>query len=863
MDIDQMRTVLSSQDRPRAVEDSTFTEDRRLVITKMKAMDLSTGLGQIPSILQQDNSNLQHVSACLGQMPAGFYVTILVGNNEYRTANKAVRADGGVVEWQDHIDLPSDLSSLAELRIYASLELGPMLGRGQLLQKFSISVRDLVDRSNVSRPICFLPEESEVVASCSYLEVTVESLSTQDMNAIVLCSPVSAESDEARALAEAADVGHTHMLRYYKDADESHLNRAITQFRRVLDRCPFDHPARSAALSILATAKFISSQARDAHLDLDVPIFLFKDALDLRSLDHPDHASSLLKLALALSSRFHKRDHAADADEAKELLDSVLGTCSPGGFEYQAAVFVSSIFALSTRAHGVGCADATVTVSSTQSASRGAPYSFDELYRELEQCKQRDDPRLLDDIISQHREALSFYVPGQLEWLDWKDSLGAALFLRFQRQGQKQDLEDALLFHREMLVWTPRHRTHHCRSLNNLADALRDHFWQDGDGKDVEEGVYRSRDALALTPPGHPDRARSLSNLGDDLGTQFQQSGDKDDLDEAIQLGRDVLALTPPGHPDRASYLSTLGLDLGTQFQQSGDRDDLDEAIQLGQDALALTPPGHPDRAEYLSTLGLCLGRQFQQSGDRDDLDKAIQLGRDALALTPSGHPDRASYLSSLGHDLGTQFQQSGDRDDLDEAIQLGQDALALTPPGHPDRASYLSTLGHDLGTRFSQSGDRGDFDHALQLCIDAVIAHPPNHPFQVHVFATCADTYLCLYQTQHNQEHLSNAMHYFHAATTVASGNMPERLARCISWIQHAEHYQHSSALDAYSRSLQLLDSHLAATASVSARHQARMGFPTHLPIDAASCALRCGNICQSVELLEQGRNLLWTQIA
>ncbi|KAF8835268.1 hypothetical protein BDN67DRAFT_856965, partial [Paxillus ammoniavirescens] len=106
-------------------------------------------------------------------------------------------------------------------------------------------------------------------------------------------------------------------------------DEAVTQFHHVVHCCPPDHPARGAALSNLATAKFISGQATGAHLDVDMAIFLFQDARDLRPRDHRYHASTLLKLAIALLSRFNKRGDAADADEAQELLDSVLDICSP------------------------------------------------------------------------------------------------------------------------------------------------------------------------------------------------------------------------------------------------------------------------------------------------------------------------------------------------------------------------------------------------------------------------------------------------------------------------------------------------------------------------------------------------------
>ncbi|KIJ08545.1 hypothetical protein PAXINDRAFT_88722, partial [Paxillus involutus ATCC 200175] len=859
---------------------------------------------------------------------------------------------------------------------------------------------------------------------------------------------------ETCAVAEATESGHAHMLRYYKDADESHINKAAMQFYRVLDHCPIDHPARSAALSNLAMAKFISSQATGAHLDLDMAIFLFQDACDLRPRDHPDHPSTLLKLAITLLRRF-------------------------------------------------------------------------------KQCKQRDNPQLLDEVISQHRDALSFYVPGQPQWIQWKCNLAVALYWRFGRQGQKQDLGEVICAYRDVLVWTARRRTEHSMPLNNIANVLLARFQQSGDRKDLEEAIQHNRDALVLRPPGHPDRGVSLNNLANMLWTRFSKSGDRKDLEEAIQHNRDALVLRPPGHPDRGVSLNNLANMLWTRFQQGGDREDLEEAIQyyqhalvltppghrnhgvllnnfanmlwtrfqqggdrkdleeaiqhyqdvlvlvpLGhphrasplnnianallirfeqggdgkdleeaiqhyqdalvlrphghprrgmslngianalwtqfkqggvrkdleeatqyyrdaliltppghplrasslnnianvlltqfeqggdrkdleeaiqhyqdalmltppghplhasslnnianvlwtrfqqggdrqdleeaiqyyrntliltppghphcgmslnniasvlvtrfqqdgdrkdleeaiqhhQDALALRPPGHPDRGMSLNNIAIVLRARFHQGGDRNDLEKAIQHNREALVLTPPGHPHRGMSLYNLATVLVMQFEKGGDRKDLEEAIQHHQDALILRPPGHPDRGMLLNNIATALLTRFEQGGDRKDLEQALQLCHIAKAESPPSHPIQVHLLGNFALIHLSLYHTQHEQNHLHSAMSYFSAATTLSSSNRLPCLNNCMSWIQHAEHHQHSSALDAYTRSLELLDSYLSATASVSARHQARLNFPANLSVDAASCALRCGDICQALELLEQGRTILWNQMA
>ncbi|KAG1831179.1 hypothetical protein DFJ58DRAFT_736713 [Suillus subalutaceus] len=71
---------------------------------------------------------------------------------------------------------------------------------------------------------------------------------------------------------------------------------------RASDLCPMDHNHRPEALLNLAAAKFVSCQADGRHLDLDIPINLFQDALDLCPIDHPDITQ--LHPTIALQSHF-------------------------------------------------------------------------------------------------------------------------------------------------------------------------------------------------------------------------------------------------------------------------------------------------------------------------------------------------------------------------------------------------------------------------------------------------------------------------------------------------------------------------------------------------------------------------------
>ncbi|KAG1736983.1 hypothetical protein EDB19DRAFT_1006146 [Suillus lakei] len=99
---------------------------QQIVITAIRATDLTLGLRRIP---------------------AGFHMMVKADGAECQTGNKPVHVDQAVVEWNERILLPCELSSQVRVNVYASFELGPMLCHGELLRTFEISVGELLDRS--------------------------------------------------------------------------------------------------------------------------------------------------------------------------------------------------------------------------------------------------------------------------------------------------------------------------------------------------------------------------------------------------------------------------------------------------------------------------------------------------------------------------------------------------------------------------------------------------------------------------------------------------------------------------------------------------------------------------------------------
>ncbi|KIJ59205.1 hypothetical protein HYDPIDRAFT_33436, partial [Hydnomerulius pinastri MD-312] len=463
-----------STDGSRAKRAKTVAPDQRVMITNLKATNVAAGLRRIP---------------------AGFYVSVSSGNDNWKTTNKPACPISGTTEWKDLIDLPSDVSAEVHIRIYASFELGYTLGQGEVLRKFSITVGDLLEHSRSSRAIVFSARAGEVLSPCTSLEVTVEEvLPSDDVLHRPAAACVETRPHEELFLAQATDVGHNHMHHYYKNWQESRLDQAIREFRRVVDRCQSDHPGRSAALSNLAMAKFISCQVREAYLDLDEPISLFREALDLRPHDHPDRPCTLINLSIALLARFRGRGHItlADADDAEELLQRVLDICPAESYAYKAAFLVNA-FSCHSREDNRPVPHISAPASS---ASWQLPSSLNELARLLRECETRDDPRLLDDVIAQHLAAENYLIADGREWVVLQNNLIVALTMRFERQGRVQDLEESIQRGRVLSLSCP----NDSGIINNLAIALSRRFEQRGDGNDVDEAIQHHRAALQLRP---------------------------------------------------------------------------------------------------------------------------------------------------------------------------------------------------------------------------------------------------------------------------------------------------------------------------------------------------------------------------
>ncbi|KAG2147872.1 CHAT domain-containing protein [Suillus bovinus] len=690
--------------------------------------------------------------------------------------------------------------------------------------------------------------------------------------------------------------------RFHHRGNGEDLDHAIALQQEALALCPVGHTGRSMSLNNLATTLSSRFHHRGNREDLDEAIALQREALALCPVGHTDRSMSLNNLATQLSSRFDRQGNGEDLDQAIALQREALALCPVGHTDRSMSLNILGTRLSSRFNHRGNGEDLDEAITLQREGLALCPVghtdrsmSLNNLATQLSsRFERRGNGEDLDQAIAFQREALALCPVGHTDRLMSLNNLAGALSSRFHHRGNGEDLDQAIALHREALALCPVGHTDRSKSLNNLTTQLSSRFDRRGNGEDLDQAIALQQEALALCPVGHTDRFMSLNNLANQLFPAFPPrqrrrlgSGYRTEQGSAgfapgrshtsiwvITQPRDytLLPLSHRGNREdwiRLSHFTGKHWLCARSVTQIGNSEDLDEAIALHREALALRPVGHTDRSMSLNNLATQLSSRFHHRGDGEDLDEAIALHREALALCPVGHTDRSKSLNNRAITLSSRFHHQGNGEDLNEAIALHREALALRPVGHTDRSMSLINLANQLCSRFDHRGNGEDLNESRENLLCALTLLTQHDPRQLKVHESIANVYLSFHHSEldgtgpgENPDSLNATMHHFKAATHVVSAGLLSRLRASLTWVHCAHQYSHGTQLEAYATSMQLLDAYMSVTASIPSRHDAMKEFPNTPAVDAASCALRSGDVGRAVELLEQGRTIIWTQM-
>jgi tetratricopeptide (TPR) repeat protein len=467
----------------------------------------------------------------------------------------------------------------------------------------------------------------------------------------------------------------------------------------------------------------------------------------------------------------------------------------------------------------------------------------------------------LDSAISAGRQAIAATPPGHAERVKYLSNLGGTLFARFQHSGEPDYLDSAIDVVQQAVHASPPNHPDRLVYLANLSAALLVRFERAGDDKDLDSAINAAQEAVASSPPMHPDRALFLSDLGSSLLARFKRSGNPADLDTAVSVERLAVELVPPGHLDRTSYLASLADALRTRFHQTADRADLDDAVDAAQQAVDATVPRDVRLAGYLSSLGGGLGTRFERFGDIADLDAAIKAGFRAVEAARTSDPKRTLYLSNVGKSLLVRFRATGRDADLDAGIEATQQAAAATSATSPDLTPVLCNLGAAYFERFRHRGHREDLDAAIDAAQRSVTAAPPDQPNRATLLSNLGIYRYARFEQSGLDADLDNALDCWKRAVDAPADELRVRVDAARSWGAAAARANRThEATAGYAAAVRLLPVAAWHGLDRTARED-QLAQWAGLAADAAACAALQGDPELAVELLEQGRSIIWRQ--
>lgn len=384
-----------------------------------------------------------------------------------------------------------------------------------------------------------------------------------------------------------------------------------------------------------------------------------------------------------------------------------------------------------------------------------------------------------------------------------------------------------------------------------------------GDAEALTDAIEHSRLSLPNEHECEASPETSAGALSDHAGcllARYRHQGSDADLEDAICLSSRAVALTPPGSTWLNVRLEMLATSFHARYWHARDGADLTAALQLGRAAVAdrygaRNPDNHANLANFLWTLS---GIEWSI----DVVDEAIECARTALALLREDDPRTPRLNSVLSNVLRSRYEVSGDLPDLADAVDAGRAALSSTPEPHVDHGLYATNLASLLRLLAGRLDSAEPLAEAVDAARAGVDATGPDDPRLARYANVLAATLRNLSELERSADLLDEAHAAWKRGATHPTSPPSDRLTCALSGARSlASSGQTAAALESYELAIELLG-RVAWHGLDDAGLRDAVAAWNGAPGEAASAALLANEPQRALELLEQGRLLLWRNI-
>ncbi|KAH9047540.1 hypothetical protein EDB83DRAFT_2553683, partial [Lactarius deliciosus] len=287
-------------------------------------------------------------------------------------------------------------------------------------------------------------------------------------------------------------------------------------------------------------------------------------------------------------------------------------------------------------------------------------------------------------------------------------------------------------------------------------------------------------------------------------------------LDEANSYASQVVELSSSQSLERTGE----PFPIPGAFMESYSTTRIAEKIRHLEDLLRITPPGTEHHSECLHDLADWYQSKFYRTSAISDIEESVKYSRlSADATRHSNGQTRGNSITFLRNVLFFAFNKTSNTGYLDELIAVSYDILELTSVHNTRGFQAFQWLVFSLITRFKLSGRKEDLLEVLRLIPLAI-----DSPYAWE----------------------------------------PARFQLACQWAFLARAFSHPTTLTAYKTAISLMQKSLSFAPTVSIQHAHLVTLREDcqsMPLDYASFQIDFGRFEEAIEILEQGRALLWSE--
>ena len=510
-----------------------------------------------------------------------------------------------------------------------------------------------------------------------------------------------ATADRNRAAA-LSNLAAAYGIRYSQSGELSDADRAVTLCRCAVGAVRPDAPERTGFLSNLGLALLTLYDRAGQLSDLDEGIEASREALGRTSAGHPDLPGHLSNLGSLLRARYDRTRALDDLDEAIEVgrqSAAIVADDDPWHAVYLSNLG-NALVARSQRAGGE--ADLGKAIAAHRQAVDSTPADDPNRPRHLcmlglalvNRFEDTRDPADLEEAITFGREAVELTRADHAIRSLYVNNLADALRNRAIHTDNSADLDEAIAMSRLAVEAAPADHLR-ARFLSNLSESLSVRYERIGEREDLEEAILSCERALAaetaapysrilaafqgsrIAAASEPGRAAKLLDsavrlLPEVAPRRLERMDQQHTLGVFAGLAADAaaLALEDPATSDKDRAARALGL------LEAGRAVLLSQALDTRNDLTDLTRE-HPQLASRFEWL-------------REQLDRVADEATAAMNVTISAIP---GPVSQHDHTARDRPRLAGEFDDLLTEIraQAGFASFGL-PPSAAELVSQAAT---------------------------------------------------------------------------------------------------------------------------------------------------------------------------